>query len=368
MVDFKKAFNYVNHNILLFKLIKHGFAGNFINLIKDMYSKLKGTIKVNNMLFHTIQDTCGTNQGGPLSPSMFRFMLGDLKPYLHLDHGIVLGDQVIAHLLWADDMVLFADSPEGLQAQLNGLFKFCSRFQLIVNELKTKVMIFGKEKYESSFVFNGNDLEIVSKYKYLGVMINSIKTISGNIFREMYPYIADKAKKSCFANLKKCSELGNVSPKVACHLFDVYTVPVLNYGSVIWCKDKPIDDLERVQLMYLKYVLGVKNNTCSVAVLGEFGRFPIYISHCVSLIKYWCRLISMQEESLTKQAYLTLRQLYMSGYNSWLCNIVKILKKIDLLDYWENSSLIYDKCVFISDVKKCIFYSYVSEWEKLLYN
>jgi hypothetical protein len=141
-VDFKKAFNYVNHNILFYKLIKTGMSGRFVNLLRNMYSKIKGVVKVNNKLYETIDDECGTNQGGPLSPNMFRYMLADLKMYLDAECGINLDTELLIHLLWADDLILTSDSPQGLQKQLDGLFKFCAKFQMIVNELKTKIMIF----------------------------------------------------------------------------------------------------------------------------------------------------------------------------------------------------------------------------------
>ena len=47
-VDFKKAFNFVNHNILIFKLLQHGLSGRFVKVIKDMYAKTQGVVKVNN--------------------------------------------------------------------------------------------------------------------------------------------------------------------------------------------------------------------------------------------------------------------------------------------------------------------------------
>ena len=81
-IDFKKAFNYVNHNILFYKLLKANLTGRFLNILKDMYSKTQATIKVNNLLYDIIKDKCGTNQGGPLSPNLFRFMLADLSDFL----------------------------------------------------------------------------------------------------------------------------------------------------------------------------------------------------------------------------------------------------------------------------------------------
>ena len=46
---------------------------------------------------------------------------------------------------------LMSDSAEGLQAQLNSLLIFCSKFQMIVNEIKTKIMIYGKNTNDVNF-------------------------------------------------------------------------------------------------------------------------------------------------------------------------------------------------------------------------
>ena len=144
-----------------------------------MYSKTQATIKVNNLLYDTIEDKCGTNQGGPLSPNLFRFMLEDLSDFLNKKCGIVIGDKIFVHLLWVDDLVLMSDTAAGLQEQLDGLFTFCANYQMIVNELKTKIMIFGKSD-SKHFTFNKKILEEVSEYKYLGVVFNRMKNSRGN--------------------------------------------------------------------------------------------------------------------------------------------------------------------------------------------
>ena len=80
--------------------------------------------------------------------------------------------------------------------------------------------------------------------------------------------------KAIFASLKKTQHIGKLSPKVGLQLCDSYVLPILKYGSEIW-GTREYEVLEKVQLKYLKMLLGVKNTTCSKAVSGEVGRFPI---------------------------------------------------------------------------------------------
>ena len=260
-VDFKKAFNCVNHSLLLYKLLNSGIGGKFFKILSNMYSKLGAFIKINNLIFGWVKDQCGTNQGGPLSPNMFRYMLNNLKHFLNMGEGITLDDELIAHILWADDLVMLSDSAQGLQKQLDGLFNFCSKFQMIVNELKTKIMIYGNVQINNTnFIFNNKHLEIVSNYKYLGVILNSTKTLKGDIFKEMKPYISDKGRKATFAVLKKYSSLGKLPPLSACQLFDSHISSVLNYAADIWGQYKEIPKVESVHLKFLNIYFGCKRH------------------------------------------------------------------------------------------------------------
>ena len=62
-------------------------------------------VKVNHLFYNTIEDQCGTNQGGPLSPNLLRFMLVDLSEYLDGNFGVVMDKSILVHLLCADDLV-----------------------------------------------------------------------------------------------------------------------------------------------------------------------------------------------------------------------------------------------------------------------
>ena len=81
-----------------------------------MYTKIRARVKIGHLLFNWIKDSCGTNQGGPLSPSMFRKMLNDIfRDFLRIQQGIVLSeDEILVHILWADDLILLSDTIAGL--------------------------------------------------------------------------------------------------------------------------------------------------------------------------------------------------------------------------------------------------------------
>ena len=78
-------------------------------------------------------------------------------------------------LLYADDLVIFSRSANGLQTLLNKLESYCEKTELTVNLDKTKVMIFnncGKSLNNYSFKYGVNKLNNVKSYKYLGMTQN----------------------------------------------------------------------------------------------------------------------------------------------------------------------------------------------------
>ena len=77
---------------------------------------------------------------------------------------------------------------------------------MIANEAKTKFMTFEKEKH-ISLKLNVNPLEQVQSYKCLGNIVSGTMTVMGDVFRENYGYLCDKARQSAFAMLNKVNNL-----------------------------------------------------------------------------------------------------------------------------------------------------------------
>jgi hypothetical protein len=80
---------------------------------------------------------------------------------------------VINLLLYADNIVLIVRSPHDLENQLRILEEFCSNMGKIINTDKTKVIIIKSNKIPyDTFVYDNNNLEEVTSYKYLGIDIH----------------------------------------------------------------------------------------------------------------------------------------------------------------------------------------------------
>ena len=78
LIDFRKVFDRVEHNILFYKLRQIGISGNFYNIIKDMYANISLSIKMKSGFTQSFPSNTGVRQGDTLSPDLFKVFINDL--------------------------------------------------------------------------------------------------------------------------------------------------------------------------------------------------------------------------------------------------------------------------------------------------
>ena len=117
-IDYKKDFDRVWHDGLFSVPQQYGVPGELINIIRDLYSKAKSCIRVNNNLTDWFETTIGVWQGCLLSPDLFNVFLENILAEAFKDCkklGINVDDYKLKDLRFADDITLIADSENDLQ-------------------------------------------------------------------------------------------------------------------------------------------------------------------------------------------------------------------------------------------------------------
>ena len=84
----------------------------------------------------------------------------------------------------------------------------------IVNETKTKVMVYGSASRDVVVKFNDKVLNVVDQYKYLGNVMKSVKTCKEDVFGENLQDLCNKARKAIFAMFKRLKNLGILPVKL----------------------------------------------------------------------------------------------------------------------------------------------------------
>ena len=117
---------------------------------------------------------------------------------------------------------------------------------------------------------SNDNIEVVDDYKYLGILFSR----SGS-FHKAKQHIAKQATKAMYYIIKKAKEL-LLPIDMQIDLFNKMVKPILLYGCECWGYGNN-NVLERVQLKFLKYILGIKSSTPNCIVYGETGVKPLQV-------------------------------------------------------------------------------------------
>ena len=341
-VDFTKAYDTIPRDLLWQKLESLGVRGWFLDTIKSLYGAVPMAVKSAQGLTATFESVMGVKQGCPLSPTLFGLYIDDLEQELAshqhmLDLPSFAGRRLPA-LLYADDLALVSTSADGLQAQLDVLEMYASKWRLTVNIGKTKGIVFRRlpsQVYPLPLVYAGAPIEVVDSFRYLGLDLHCSRTLdTAGASR------AEAAVRSEWALSSRCNDLGIEGPALKLHLWDALVKQSMLYGSEVWGGFVPGKDVagEKVHRTFIRHLLGVPTGTPTVAVLAEVGRYPLHVSVAVVMLKYWNRLVEMEDGRLVKQAFLASAALAQALARSnprsltkpWAGQVASLLASIDM--------------------------------------
>lgn len=306
-VDFRKAFDSIWHQGLLYKLLKYQIGGKFFDVISNMYSNSKCCVRGKTTRSDFFDYQKGVRQGCILSPILFNLYLNELPNTLSINalDPIVLPDGTdINCLLYADDLLLISHTAEGLQDCLNKLSQYCKNWFLDINHSKTKVVIFQKKTRKSTiekynFLVNNKQIEIVKDYTYLGVNFSS-----NGSFANHKEKLKEKTRRSIFAT-RRYLDFSKLPTKICNKIFDALFLPILTYSSEVWgAYDRndnstwEKDTIEKTHIYFCKLYLGVNKRSPNVATRNELGRLPLKLQISMNILKYWIHLEKLQKNSI----------------------------------------------------------------------
>jgi len=174
-IDLSKAFDTLDHNILLRKLEHYGIRGLALQWFQNYLYNRKQCVTLNGAT-SSIQDIIyGVPQGSILGPVLFILYIND----------IVNCSDLLSFILFADDTTLlfsckdFGQLNQIINVQLAKVSDWLKANKLSLNTKKTNFILFGNKRTGSvagttfSIVIDGNAIEQVDHAKFLGVVLDA---------------------------------------------------------------------------------------------------------------------------------------------------------------------------------------------------
>jgi Reverse transcriptase (RNA-dependent DNA polymerase) len=243
--DLTKAFDRVNHDLLVGKLSALGFHGSLLKWVQSFLVGRFQWVKIGNNYSNTIEVLSGVPQGSHCGPLLFNLFINDIA------NDIIYSQ----FLLFADDLKIFHVIKDysdclKLQCDINNLADWCKSNCMELNLSKCFAINFNRSLTNFNFTYSINslDIESVSSIKDLGVLFDVKLTFSQHIIN-----ISLKSRKLLGYIQRNSSFLTSNTLKI---LYCSIVRSKLEYNSIIWNPYYGIykDMLETVQHKFLRFV------------------------------------------------------------------------------------------------------------------
>jgi hypothetical protein len=259
-IDISKAYDRVSQPALWAVLRHMGVPEPLLRLLRVWGQMRTTSITVNGTPGTPFEMTSGVPQGSVLSPLLFNLYIESLSRYissLPRYRGVDVLGMTLRHLLYADDIVLLADSESQLRMGLEAVAEWMGAWglQLGVGSGKSEAMAFGAPLPTSPLEGGGYSIPWTDQYRYLGYLLRSDLTES-HIPARLVTAMHAAAASFFYAN----ATVRGLSPALQLQLLKSNVAGAVNYlRSVVYLDEDECASLDAVTTAIARRATGVYN-------------------------------------------------------------------------------------------------------------
>ena len=264
ILDFAKAFDRVNHSLLVHKLNSYGIRGVLNQWISDFLDGRRQAVVINGARSNFIPVQSGVPQGSVLGPCLFLIYINDMPDLLSSPVRLFADDTAVY------DIVASVDDQKHLQQNLDKLAEWEKRWDMLFHPKKCVTLPVTRRKkvLQPEYHLHGHTLEVAKSVKYLGVTLRSDLN-----WIEHITTICSKANKTLGFVRRN---LNVSSRRIKEMAYKTYVRPVLEYATTIWDPhtQQAVNMLEAVQRRAARFVMRRYRNTSSVSSMIDELQWP----------------------------------------------------------------------------------------------
>ena len=268
-IDYSKAFDTLDHAILLRKLHFLGISAHVVSWCRSYLESRQQSVKNQTDVSRELTIKYGVPQGSILGPLFFIIYVNDLlQEFGQLDPKITL---------YADDTVIYVssksprDACKRLENGLTKLSRWCNTNKLSINVKKTKLLVVDLQSVCTGYAkpkLNGQELDQVNSYNYLGVSIDD-KLDFGKFLREKYGKVHSRVYQ--LGKMRKY-----INSSISCIIYKQMIVPLSDYSDFM-IRSGPQNEISRLVKLHERAIRIIDNKQhpgLSEENLAEIHRIP----------------------------------------------------------------------------------------------
>ena len=247
-MDYSKAFDSVQHALLLKKLTNYGISGPLLSWITDYLDRRRQSVLINGVYSTPSNVSSGVIQGSVLGSLLFLtcMFVNDVDQCVAFSRITKYADDIKLSIAFPKDDIKQRDASDKLQQDLSSLQSWSYNNGLSLNPLKCKVMHFGRSNLCHPFFIGSLPIVSVPSIKDLGVYVNNTCT-----FHEHVSVTVNKANR-LLGFVKRCFLSRNNDLLLT--LYKSLVRSILEFSCILWCPYRSVlsNHIEGVQRRFTR--------------------------------------------------------------------------------------------------------------------
>ena len=327
-MDSSKAFDMVDHTMMLASLADMELDPQLWLLYRDMYGMVTSRVRIGGELSRCITEERGIRQGGETSTEIFKAKENKFlnRVRLHPD-SYKIGSVSVGIPTVADDNCMISSSHTGAQTQLLLAQDNASRMRYLFSTNKSKVMhLNSTDAAEMPLYINGREISYTKEETHLRL----IRTADGKSSQAVSHRIQTGRRTTYALMGAGLHGINGVSPQVSKKLLNAYVDPAVLYRlEALILSDRDYQDLDKWQRSTLRQIQGLPESTAVCAVYLLIGILPLTAQVHMKILTLFNSICnrhgSVEHEILARQ--LAVKDMHS---HSWTTSLREIASKYQL--------------------------------------